>query len=710
LFPRSFFLAVLAALPVAAQTINTAQTVSAGTLARYAIAPNGKSLVDQVSGERSTITGFSSDTESPVGSALRLDGSSTLVAPRPVSALTGGERPWSISCWLKLDALPWNEAPILDQETAGGSLFFGVNAEGNLVAQHRIGEHQAARIVSTERLSPRAWMLVTLSQHDGAMNFSVNGKNFAAAPAGAPTAVASATVASAVPSGELRMPLLIGLVRAPQLPYPANAIHPPLPIRYTLEGAIADLTVRDHVLTRTELQKLMAGIDRATLRQAPAPALPHWRGGSGSFGAFYTSLRYEPVWDQPRRVGPDADVVVRFPQAPIQLVFWQGANYIPAWVTENGRWYSDEFVEIYGKPRCPDGEDCEPMSDKQVRYSHVRIIESTPARVVIHWRYALSEVENEKLADAPTPSDWGAWADEYWTVYPDAVAVRRQVLWTDHPDRETSEFQESIVIIPAGETPEDNIDLHALTLANLRGETQSYAWQARTASDFANPRGPDHFTGLADPMIQWINLRSHWKPFEVAGAGPAKFEGINWEPSMSSFEWWNHWPVAQIRSSGRPALTSDRPSHTSLSHIYWPLAQQDERRISRILLTGLTTDQAGALAPRARSWLSPPAATISGGGTARYDAAQRAYLIEGVTGSDPIRIEIAADPEHPLVNPAFVVPHWRATATAAIEGVPETTGDQAQLGYVDRLEGRTLIAYLPLTAMSRVNITLAPAP
>jgi len=52
------------------------------------------------------------------------------------------------------------------------------------------------------------------------------------------------------------------------------------------------------------------------------------------------------------------------------------------------------------------------MSDKQVRYSHVDIIESTPARAVIHWRYALSEVENQKLADAPDPSGWGAWADE----------------------------------------------------------------------------------------------------------------------------------------------------------------------------------------------------------------------------------------------------------------------------------------------------------
>ncbi len=293
------------------------------------------------------------------------------------------------------------------------------------------------------------------------------------------------------------------------------------------------------------------------------------------------------------------------------------------------------------------------MSDKHVRYSHVEILETHPRPRGRAWRYALSEVENDKLADAADPRNWGAWADEYWTVYPDTVAVRKQVLWTDHAEREASEFQGSIVMIPAGETPEDNINLNALTLANLKGETKTYQWLKRTATDFAKPRGPDHFTGLDDPMIQWINLKSTWKPFEVAGAGPAKFEGINWEPSMSSFEWWNHWPVAQIRSSGRPAPTSDRPSHSSLSHIYWPIAEKDDKRLVRRLLTGLTAQGAADLAPRARSWLTAPTAKVGDGGTARYDAAQRAYVIERGATAGPVRIEIAASTQQPLVNPAF---------------------------------------------------------
>ena len=100
------------------------------------------------------------------------------------------------------------------------------------------------------------------------------------------------------------------------------------------------------------------------------------------------------MWDEPRRVGPDSDVVVRFDESPIRLVFWQGTNYGGDWVTENNKWYTDEFVETGGPIDCPGGEDCEPMSDKQNRYWRVRNLENTDARAVVHWRYALFEVVN----------------------------------------------------------------------------------------------------------------------------------------------------------------------------------------------------------------------------------------------------------------------------------------------------------------------------
>ena len=40
--------------------------------------------------------------------------------------------------------------------------------------------------------------------------------------------------------------------------------------------------------------------------------LPSGPEGPGPFGAYYTHLKYDPVWDQPWRVGDHPDVVVRF--------------------------------------------------------------------------------------------------------------------------------------------------------------------------------------------------------------------------------------------------------------------------------------------------------------------------------------------------------------------------------------------------------------
>ena len=670
-----------------------ASAAKTATLAHYSYVPATRTISESVSGVSIAPTGSFVSEESLAGPAIRFDGDTTGIAGKAVPRLTDGSD-WTVSAWVKLDALPWNDAPILDQRTAAGSLFFGFDPYGHLVLQRRTPGSAPQKIISSAKVPPRAWVRVAATYRNGRIALFANGKAIEAKAVEADPEAAGGSAAE----------VLIGRVRAPALPYPKQAIHPWLPVLFSLEGSLAEISIDDHALSPSELAVPLKRIAAKDLAQAPAPQLPRWKGGAGPFGAFHATLAYDPSWDAPRRVAPNSDIVVRFPQAPIQLVFWQGANYIPAWVTENGRWYSDEFMEIYGRPRCPDGEDCEPMSDKQVRYSHVEILESTPARAVVHWRYALSEVENAKLADASDPSQWGAWADEYWTVYPDGSAVRRQVLWTDNPEREASEFQESIIIMPAGQRPEDNLHLDALSLSNLKGESKSYSWLARTATDLAKPRGPDHFTGLADPVIQWVNLKSDWKPFQVVNAGPAKFEGINWEPSMSAFEWWNHWPVAQIRSSGHPALTDDRPSHTSISHIYWPIWHKDEKTISRLLLTGLTTGSASSLAPLARSWNTPPTAKAEGIEVA-YDPAQRAYTLAAPADRKPIVVEIDASSDTPLVNPALAISGWRGEGAVRIDGAPARP---AQIGYVDGLAGRTMVVFLPMTATAPVYVTIAP--
>src|SRR5882757_938278 len=148
-------------------------------LARYTVTEQGKALLDGVSGERVAVSGAAGETSSPVGTALQMDGMSTSVATHPIPRLTGRGLPWSISCWIKLDALPWNQAPIIDQGTAQGRLFFGVDAPGHLVAEYQVVGKPAVRMVSKTPLPPREWKLVSLSNDGALLTFTVNGKRVA---------------------------------------------------------------------------------------------------------------------------------------------------------------------------------------------------------------------------------------------------------------------------------------------------------------------------------------------------------------------------------------------------------------------------------------------------------------------------------------------------------------------------------------------------
>jgi hypothetical protein len=650
-------------------------------------------VLEEISGKRDAIDGNYLVIPGPSGNAIRFDGYTTRVRRAAVPELTSG-KPVTVTCWIYLDAYPWAQLPIANQDDAHGIFFFGLNETGHL--QMVAADEAEATVSKTLEVLPlKTWLFLAVAlDTKRTIALSINGKS----------ADANTTTVNLPAAEKPRTPpndLIVGHVRSPQLPEPSEMLHPKFPVEYSLEGSLAEFTIERGALPPAELQRRYEAQKAKIPSGNSFPPLPRWSGGPAPFGAFYTTLTYDPIWDNFRRTAPNSDVVVRFGNSPIQLVFWQGANYIPAWVTENNRWYTDEFVETYAFSRCPEGGDCEPMSDKQVRYSRVRILESTPARAVIHWRYALNEVEHYNIADAKSPTDWGAWADEYWTVYPDGVAVRKQVAWSTAPDRDKTEFQESIVLIPAGEKPEDSVDLDAITLANLKGESRVYHWQQKTVEGFSTPNGPNVFPEPASAVIQWVNLKSQWKPFQVAWGGPVSYEGYNGEKSLSSFEWWNHWPVAQITSSGRVALGADRPSHTSLSHIFWPVYQQDQQSVSKILLDGLTMHSAAELAALAASWRSPALIDATGAQDAHYDPAQRAYVLSA--NSRETRITLHGSPESPVMNPALVIENWTGDAVVSSDlGASE----KIKSGFVDELGGRRLIVFLEVSSANDVKITV----
>jgi len=161
------------------------------------------------------------------------------------------------------------------------------------------------------------------------------------------------------------------------------------------------------ILLTILMMVLLLGYSNA---QEPSKELPRIPDGQKSFRAYYTRLNYTKEWEQKWRVGEFADVLVTFDSSDIGFVFWRGTNYIPHWITENGIWYNNQFVErrswgVVGTSGC-----VEPLSDKQCRYSHVRIIENNEARKIIHWRYAPVDVEyNHPFIDSV--SGWYDWVD-----------------------------------------------------------------------------------------------------------------------------------------------------------------------------------------------------------------------------------------------------------------------------------------------------------
>ena len=403
----------------------------------------------------------------------------------------------------------------------------------------------------------------------------------------------------------------------------------------------------------------------------PKRVMPGGPAGPGRFGAYYTKLKFYDEWDALFRVGDYTDVVVQFDNSPVRVVFWRGTRYSPAWVMENGQWMADQSSEYFDTIN-----GCfEHMIDPHCLYSHVRIIENTKARIVVHWRYIPVSVRKQ-FSQVDERTGWSDCVDEYFTFYPDGIGIRKVVQYTSGQPLGPSE---AIAFCQPGTTPEDNVNLDAMTLVNLKGESYTYSW-ANGAPVFKKGANPP------DPVVQIVNLKSKNKPFMVFEPGNnMAVYGIEQRPDASHFPWWNHWPVAQMASDGRYCQAPDRPSHFSLA---WggPPFHDSEGKIIKAResgsegeleipedkknmmntywlswMYGASQQTPEELARLARSWAQPPELKVSGNEfkSLGYDLTQRAYILESIGNqSDRLKMELMASKDSPVVNACFVVKGW----------------------------------------------------
>lgn len=393
-------------------------------------------------------------------------------------------------------------------------------------------------------------------------------------------------------------------------------------------------------------------------------------------------------------------------------------SMVPCWVTENGIWFTNEWLETWGS----DVKSCaEPIMDRACRHSQVRIIESHDARTVVHWRYALVDAYYDFAA--VDDDGRGEWCDEFYVTYPDGAGVRKMVLHHSQPIR-NHDWAEQIVVLPPEVMPGDVIDTPEIFLVNMQGEVQGYAWNDDLPVVLEEPAGAN---------IQLINLKAEHRPFLILPPGPfateemerespffrtyraAQGEGWRPDPVPTVYGWWNHWPIAQVPGDGRWVLTPDRASHFNLTtYLQWKDHARTERTKTRIMLQGLTDRRPEDLVPLARSWAGAPELTVKLGEyrSAGYDAAQRAYILAPThPGSPtPLELDLAASSESPLVNLAIVIEGWGdAVPEVSRDGEALTAPGAFRFGHASTLDGVNLVLWLELESTTPLRVSVRPA-
>ena len=599
-----------------------------------------RNVIEHISGVNDTIEGNYTLVDGVNGSAIKFDGFTSVVRHREKPAFTS-EGSFSAEAWIALASYPWNWCPVVTQMkegVAGYSLEIG--PRGEFALKMFIAGNPVICVSEKAILQLRKWAhIVSVYEEGVGIKIFLNGSQI------------GEYLIKGKPLYSQNSELRIGMNY--QAVKPSNQIgdNGTLPYWFSIDGIIDEIKLYDHPLSNDQVSNSFSSV-----KPMADPALPIRRMPSGTesqkrFGAYYTRLKYYDEWDALWPVASDPDVVVTFDKSPVRVVFWRGTRFLPAWVTDNNLWMCDQSVEAWN-----DTEGCfEHMEDPQCRYSHVRIIEDSPARKVIHWRYAPVSAHNN-LWRVDEKTKWGVWVDEYYYIYPDASAIRN-VSWKTGTLGYPRQFQESIPLTHPGQLQGDVIEPDYVEIANMKGERQTFSY-------IPDPPKKTTKTIPVSPNIQKHNLKSVYDPFIIFEPGNEMDYLRDLDiTALSSPGSCNHWPVGMAFSDGRRSQAADNASSFLGFPISDPVIHENQNsRDSWYAIYGMTNLPVDELIVIAKSWAAAPPLTLSDnsgfeGGS--YDRSQKAYVLKRKQPETRrLKMKIKASSDSPLYNPAFVIKGW----------------------------------------------------
>lgn len=652
------------------------------------------------------------------GLALRLDGYSTRLvrAAQHAPSLGGG---LTVEAWVALGAYPWNWAPVLarektqcisaprrdicwpatiDADQAQAGYYFGLGPRGQFALQLALDGNWQICASEDFVIGLSKWHHIAASYDPQAgVTLFLDGRLLKHFP----------LPGKFTPAPEQALRLGMNHVKR-KAAYPVRPFAT-LPSFYALDGLLDEVKLYDSAVKPAQITaawKAAQPLPSAPLPPRPMPSGPK---GPGKFGAVYCRLAYEEGWDNLWPVSSDPDIVVRFDDSDVRVVFWRGMRYSQAWVMPNGVWMADQGAENFnGRDGC-----IEHMLDPHCRYSHVRIIENTEARVVVHWRN-LPTSANKNFSQVDEVTGWEDWIDEYHTFYPDGIGMRKVIQHT----RGTAIWPEEVIVLcHPGQRPEDIIELGAMTLSNHQGQQHAYTWAERSPKFRNKGRrergGYIHFGDAPGekPNIMVVNLKSRIKPFQIFDMA-CNFTCFAHEhrKDVSHFPWWNHWPVAQVPSDGRYCQAPDRASHFSLAWASPRPRKQADGTFVWAWMYGTTDKEPKHLADLAKSWVYPPKLRLDGPGfsTEGYDRTQRNYVLTRTDAKASLELTLKASDASPVHNAALLIKNWGDQEPKVTHsGQTLRPSRDYRFGHLSRLTGTDLVVWFPCQSTQTLQMSIS---
>ena len=590
------------------------------------------------------------------GTALAFDGYYTGVRIPSGTVLPGNPGSLTAEAWVALDAYPYNEAAVVHRSSEFGQsgFYLGIDPYGYVI--FRVDGNE---VRSSSRLIYTEWAHIAGIFTPGKLAIAINGK--------VENAVDIDIEFISLPDTDL----LIGRNNEKERcsDY-VREFDQNITFLYSIQGLIDEVRLYGDALSGKQLAANHSVFQPADpVSDLALGVLPGEQGVAGSFGATYRSLEFGELWDGLWRTPGNDEVVVKFDNLPTSVIFWKGTNYAANWVTDNNRWFADQSSEIWGPHGCS-----EHMADKQNRMCYARIIENSPARVVIHWRYPCVDVGYVRESERN-------WSDEYHTIYPDGTGIRK-VYWNGNPN-DPPGFQDIQLLTNPGESALDVVNLQALSIANRKGEVQDLTWSP-----------PNHIpeNTLEDADIELINTKSQYKVFlAFLGAcftpwGEVEQSSYTGDPFAGP---WNHWPMHIVPSDGRFAVDNDRVTHFALA------ANDCAPEYESLTMYGFTDNKIDAIIPIARSWQTPPEVMdVSGAESQGFSRVYKSFEFELTDG--PVSFTINGSEEQQVINPCFVVRHWNNDniAHVTINGTRVEDGSSMRQGIIRDVDGtQTLVIW-----------------